>query len=333
MTNHSSPPAYPASHDAVFKSFLSDPATARDFMTLHLPDALRAACDLTTLELKPASFIEDDLRPYFSDILWSVKTTRGDGYIHVLIEHQSTPDKYMAFRLLRYAIAAMQNHLQAGNETLPLVIPVLFYQGARSPYPWSMDWRNLCCEPELARQLYGGDFPLVDITVIADTEIGQHRHMAALTLIQKHIRQRNLMTMLDKLTAVLLTKFVTRQQLITLVNYLLQAGQAPDAATFVRELARRVPQHGEEIMGTIAKQLKKIGRDEGFREGVDEGFKEGREEGRNAGLKEGHNTGLKEGRMMEALKIAFNLLQHGFDIATVKQMTGLSEDQLKQLNH
>ncbi len=48
----------------------------------------------------------------------------------------------MAFRLLRYAIAAMQNHLQAGNETLPLVIPVLFYQGARTPYPWSMNWRD-----------------------------------------------------------------------------------------------------------------------------------------------------------------------------------------------
>ncbi len=36
---------------------------------------------------------------------------------------------------------------------------------------------------------------------------------------------------------------------------------------------------------------------------------------------------------MQALKIAFNLLQHGPDMATVRQMTGLSEDQLKKINH
>ena len=41
----------------------------------------------------------------------------------------------MAFRLMRYAVAAMQRHLENGHKTLPLVIPVLFYQGRRSPYP------------------------------------------------------------------------------------------------------------------------------------------------------------------------------------------------------
>jgi predicted transposase YdaD len=32
----------------------------------------------------------------------------------------------MAFRLMRYAIAAMQRHLDAGHKTLPLVVPMLF---------------------------------------------------------------------------------------------------------------------------------------------------------------------------------------------------------------
>lgn len=44
------------------------------------------------------------------------ETTAGDGYIHVLVEHQSTPDKHMAFRLIRYAVAAMQRHLKAGHN-------------------------------------------------------------------------------------------------------------------------------------------------------------------------------------------------------------------------
>lgn len=38
----------------------------------------------------------------------------------------------------------MQCHLEAGHKKLPLVIPVLFYTGKRSPYPYSpAGWTNL----------------------------------------------------------------------------------------------------------------------------------------------------------------------------------------------
>ncbi|MFK9842543.1 Rpn family recombination-promoting nuclease/putative transposase, partial [Escherichia coli] len=80
------------------------------------------------------------LRAWYSDVLWSLKTASGEGYIYVVIEHQSSPDAQMAFRLMRYAIAAMQRHLDAGHDRLPLVIPVLFYHGLVSPYPFSLRW-------------------------------------------------------------------------------------------------------------------------------------------------------------------------------------------------
>lgn len=55
-----------------------------------------------------------------------MKTQEGVGYIYVVIEHQSKPEELMAFRMMRYSIAAMQNHLDAGYKELPLVIPMLF---------------------------------------------------------------------------------------------------------------------------------------------------------------------------------------------------------------
>jgi predicted transposase/invertase (TIGR01784 family) len=122
-------------HDAVFKQFLSHPECARDFIEIHLPASLRQLCNLQTLKLESGSFIEADLRASYSDVLWSLKTRDGDGYIYVVIEHQSTPDAHMAFRLMRYALAAMQRHLDAGHKTLPLVVPMLFYHGAKSPIP------------------------------------------------------------------------------------------------------------------------------------------------------------------------------------------------------
>ncbi len=181
----------PTPHDATFRQFLTQPEIARDFMELHLPAELRAICDLTTLKLESGSFVEDDLRQYFSDVLYSLKTAGGDGYVHVLIEHQSSPDKHMAFRLIRYAVAAMQRPLEAGHKKLPLVIPVLFYTGKRSPYPYSTRWLDEFDDPTLAGSLYSNAFPLVDVTVIPDDEIADHRSMAALTLLQKHIHQRD----------------------------------------------------------------------------------------------------------------------------------------------
>ncbi|MDJ6367415.1 Rpn family recombination-promoting nuclease/putative transposase [Salmonella enterica] len=302
----------PTPHDATFRQFLTQPDIARDFMALHLPAELRAVCDLGTLKLESGSFVEDDLRQYFSDVLYSLKTTAGDGYVHVLIEHQSSPDKHMASRMFRYAIAAMQRHLDAGHKKLPLVIPVLFYAGKRSPYPYSTRWLDEFDDPALAGKLYSSAFPLVDITVIPDDEIAKHRSMAALTLLQKHIHQRDLAELVDRLAPILLAGYLSSSQVISLVHYIVQAGETSDAEAFVRELAQRVPQHGDALM-TIAQQLEQ--------KGIQKGIQLGRQEGRN------------EGKLEGKLEVARTMLQNGIDRNTVMKMTGLSEDDLAQIRH
>ncbi|WP_205950533.1 Rpn family recombination-promoting nuclease/putative transposase [Pantoea stewartii] len=302
----------PTPHDALFRQFLTEPDVARDFMAIHLPQALRALCDLTTLKLESGSFVEDDLRQYYSDVLYSVKTASGEGYIHVLIEHQSGPDKHMAFRLMRYAVAAMHRHLQAGHQTLPLVIPVLFYTGKRSPYPYSLCWLDGFALPDQAGKLYTAAFPLVYVTRIPDDEILHHRRMAALTLLQKHIHQRNLTVMLDRLVAILTNEYLSSSQVISLVNYMVQAGEVSDAHALIHKLAQRVPQHGDALM-TIAEQLEQKGIEKGIRLG--------------------EQRGLEKGRKEEALKIARVMLTNGFDRPTVIKMTGLSEKDIAQLRH
>lgn len=307
-------------HDAVFRQFLTQPEIARDFMEIHLPAKLRAICDLSTLQLEAGSFVEDDLRPFYSDVLYSLKTTAGDGYVHVLIEHQSTPDKHMGFRMMRYAIAAMHRHLSKGNKKLPLVIPVLFYAGKRSPYPYSTNWLNEFDDPALATSLYTGELPLVDVTVIPDDEIMEHRRMAALTLLQKHIRQRDIAEQLDTISTVLLAGYLTSSQVISLVHYIIKTGEAADAKAFVEELAQRVPEYEDELM-TIAKQLEK--------QAMDKGIQIGLERGKLEGIKEG----IEEGKMEAKKELARTMLENGYDRRSVLKMTGLSESELSQTPH
>ncbi|UYW75356.1 Rpn family recombination-promoting nuclease/putative transposase [Pseudocitrobacter faecalis] len=290
-------PATP--HDAIFKTFLRHGETARDFLEAHLP-LLRPHCNLDTLKLEPESFLDEKLRSRYSDVLYSLQTGNGAGYIYVIIEHQSSPDDHMAFRLMRYAIAAMQRHLDIGHKTIPLVIPILFYHGVESPYPHSMDWIDEFDDPDLARQVFYNAFPLVDITVTPDDDIMQHRRMALLELLQKHIRQRDLSGLLEQLVTLLLLGYTTETQLKALVSYMFVEGNTENCSALLEKLAQRAPKHRETLM-TIAEQLEQKGREEGQR--------------------------------IAAQRIAQTLLKEGLDREKVSAITGVAVEELQQQAH
>lgn len=303
-------------HDAIFRQMLAQKEVARDFLQLYLPAQFLSICDLNTLQLASGSFIEEDLRSSYSDILYSLQTQHGAGYIYALIEHQSSPDKLMAFRLMRYTLAAMQRHLDAGHNTLPLVVPILFYHGTVSPWPHTLNWLQLFDLPELAGALYGGDFPLVDLTVMPDNHILRHQRMAMLELLQKHIRQRDLAELQPMLITLLAQGYLTENQINTLISYMLQAGTSEKPGPLIRELAKQSPRHKELLM-TIAEWLEEKGRKKGTKEGRQEGLQEG----------------LQEGRREISHSIALKMLACGLEPKMVMELTGLSQEELSSLSH
>ncbi|ENE1569573.1 Rpn family recombination-promoting nuclease/putative transposase [Salmonella enterica] len=284
-------------HDAFFKQFLMHPDTARDFLDIHLPAEIRGICDLDTLRLESSHFVEESLKEQYSDVLYSVKMQGTSGYIHVLIEHQSTADKKMAFRMMRYAIAAMHRLLKDENGPLPLVVPLLFYQEKTSPYPLSMSWLDMFALPELARRIYSEPFPLVDITVIPDDDIMQHRRIA----------------LLERLVTLISAEYTTESQLNSLLSYMVQRGHTDQPQVFYRELANRLPQ--EESMMTLAEWFEEQGMQKGGREGMLEGKREG----------------LQEGKTEERRNIARRMLESGMTREAVAQITTLTDDEIEQI--
>ncbi|WP_291971444.1 Rpn family recombination-promoting nuclease/putative transposase [Candidatus Symbiopectobacterium sp.] len=297
-------------HDSLFKKFISDIAVARDFLEVHLPHHLRERCDFSTLDMESGSFIEDDLRTQCSDMLYSMKTTTGhDGYVYCLIEHQSRPEKLMAFRLMRYAVAAMQRHLEQGNETLPVVIPLLFYHGITSPYPYSTHWLHCLADPELAESVYTQAFPLVDIATIPDDEILSHRQAALLELAGDITHLLNLWS-------------IPKEQFRSLIYYIAEWGNTSDEEQFLQYIAATAIDYREDIM-TIAEQLEA--------KGIQKGKQEGYQLGRQDGVHEGVQLGRQEGEHSASLKIARQLIANGVERTLVKMSTGLSDDELATL--
>mgnify|MGYP002676601912 CR=1 FL=1 len=54
-------------------------------------------------------------------------------------------------------------------------------------------------------------------------------------------------------------------------------------------------------------------------------------EGKEEGLAEGMEKGIEKGMNQRSLEIARKMLAKGMDVATVMEITGLAESQLKQL--
>ena len=128
--------------------------------------------------------------------------------------------------------------------------------------------------------------------------------------------ERDLAELVDRLAPILLAGYLSSSQVISLVHYIIQAGETADAEAFVRELAQRVPQHGDALM-TIAQQLEQ----------------KGIEKGRAEGLQLGEQRGIEKGRNEGKLEVARTMLQNGIDRSTVMKMTGLTEDDLAQIRH
>ncbi len=256
--------------------------------------------------MESGSFIDSEMKNYQSDILYSVNTSKGSGYIYVLIEHQSTPDKLIAWRLMRYSLAAMQKHLEQGNKQLPLVFPILFYCGEQSPHPYSTNWLDCFHNRKLAEHIYTNPFKLADVTTLDDGDIMQHRRIALLELLQKHIRRRDMTELLDSIVKLLSYNYYTDNQVITMFNYLIQEGNAQKPMEFITEIARQSEKHEGALM-TIAQTLRQEGRQEGIQEG------------------------LQKGIQKTKIELAKQFLANGVDLNIVKLSTGLSDDELDKL--
>ena len=134
--------------------------------------------------------------------------------------------------------------------------------------------------------------------------------MALLELIQKHIRKRDLVGLVEKLAILLVKGHANDNQLKALFNYLMQAGNTTHFGEFLHEVAERL-------------------RQEGYLNGLQEGHRKGLQEG----LQEGLQTGLQQGKREEALRIASTMQADGIDPLTIFRITGLTAEDLATRSH
>ncbi len=121
------------SHDQAYKLLFSEPELMIDLLQGFVQEDWVKELDFNSLEKVSGSFVSDDLRSREDDLIWRVKFQNEWIYVYLLIEFQSTIDRFMAVRLMSYIGLLYQDLIKSKqlttNKQLPPVFPVVLYNG------------------------------------------------------------------------------------------------------------------------------------------------------------------------------------------------------------
>ena len=304
-------------HDEFARKYLNNLEAGKEFLETYLHPEIKYKCNLNTISISSGSYVEDDLKAHVADIVYKVDLNdnpAGCAYIYTLVEHQSTQIELMPFRILRYQIAIIQKHIQEyPKDKLPLVVPIVFYNGTTSPYNKPTELAELFADGELFKQIGLGNFKLTDLTVTHDDEILQHKKISLLELLLKHIHDRDLKAIIDSIIQgfKLAELYHVNPSLIqAAISYLLNGRERNELNPLIEKLKQNLPKYGDDIM-TYAEEL--------------------RQEGIQIGEQRGEQRGVKLGEQKAQFEIAKELLKKGVDREIVLSTTHLSNEQILQL--
>ena len=115
-------------HDKFFKETFSDRENVVDFVRGTFPDDLLECLDLPTLTLDNSGYVDEELKEYFSDVVYTCFSKEKELKIALLFEHKSYPVKYPHLQLLKYLLKIWETNIKQRSKLVP-VIPLILYHG------------------------------------------------------------------------------------------------------------------------------------------------------------------------------------------------------------
>jgi len=94
-------------------------------------------------------YIDEELKDSESDLLYSVyfKNSKDRCFLYLLFEHQSTPDKWLRYHIIRYKTRVWDDSFKKYKEQEKLIpiLSMVFYIGSSS-WNFSPEFSDLICE-------------------------------------------------------------------------------------------------------------------------------------------------------------------------------------------
>lgn len=289
-------------HDKIIKTILLRKNEAEFIIKKALKLNKNKKLDLISVENE---YITVDYRGKRVDVIYKLK----DKEIYFLIEHQSTQDKNMPYRILEYEVEVMRASFIKNNylsKAYARVIAIVIYTGKGKWKPnQSIEevQEKLESDRKKEKEYTGiGEYNLIDINEYSKEELLKENNLISkIMLIEKARGEQELIEILDKIIPKV--KNNEKGEMVRIIKYIL-----------IKDLGKE----------EAKKYIKKLEGD-GDMLAVIQTLKEDR--------KRTLNEAKAFGRLEEAKKLARKLLKKNMSVEEVAELTELNKEEvIKQKN-
>jgi predicted transposase/invertase (TIGR01784 family) len=260
--------------------------------------------DFSAMEPYKTKFVTEAFATRESDVIWKARFKERDIYLFLLIEFQSTVDRRMPVRLLRYIAEFYDSISRPRGGKYPAVFPIVLYNGSA---PWT-------AETEVA-DLIEPSIPGVYIPRFKYYIIEERSFSAPVLL-----GMRNLVSLL------FYAETVSPEELALSMDAffdILKAEDRDSVCLFSRWLNDYFRQLAPDLVGDESVHLHS-GEDEAM---LAENFKVWR----RSVFEQGREEGIEKGRLAAAKDVALRLLARGIDPDEAAVISGISLEELARL--
>ncbi|HYO59117.1 Rpn family recombination-promoting nuclease/putative transposase [Archangium sp.] len=286
-------------HDLFARYTFGHPERAAAELSAVLPAHVVSAVDWSSLRREPGSVVDPELRETESDLLFTARLRTGPPLLlYVLLEHQSTVDRWMALRMLRYVVRQVERWRQEHpeSELLPIIIPLVMYHGPEGAWTAPRRVEELFDLPGQGEQrerwralVPRFEYLLDDLTAEREEALSARPGPPLARLAWRVLRYGRTGALARKLpewTALFAQVQAGpegAEHLVVVIRYLLWVGDEAVHAAAGRVLHSVLGgQRAEELMRSYGEEL----IERGLQQGLEKGLARGREEGLTRGRAE-----------------------------------------------
>jgi predicted transposase/invertase (TIGR01784 family) len=321
-------------HDKFVKEMFADKGMAVAFLDAFLPADVRVLLKLEEMTYVKDSFVTDELREIFSDVIMQCPTTSSTAepvLITILIEHKSYPDKWVNLQILGYLAQAYLRQIRNKQPFHP-IIPVIYYQGQQPWTPQSI--RELASDFPDPLLPYLPDFQAVCVTLMSlnqnNLDFLRHQLLISSMLAQRHrfdpIRLR------EDLIRILKT-FPPHEKygnlMKSIVVYVLAVSEVTEEE--IVSAIQQLPTPLKSNVMTTYDLITTRARKEGFEKGIETGIEKGIAKGIEKGIEKGKIEGKLEGKIEGKIETILNAHVKGLDLALIANITAMSEEEVTRI--
>ena len=322
-------------HDHLFKEMFSDLQKVKSYLEGTLAAGLLKRLDLDSLEEDPNTYIDDELKGFYSDVVYNCRYKGNISVkITLLFEHKSYVPKYPHIQLLIYMVGIWRRQIKEG-ESISLIIPMVIYHGKNK---WTYRSFDSYFEGEIDEYLLSFipmfDFLLTNLKADSVGDIRRRFKLLSLQmgfLLMKSISEDSLLDQFEEVFqgADELIKNERGRKYFELLIVYLYYGSKLDTKE-IMEKAYHISQQAGELADSTAMRLIQQGRAEGRSEGRTEGIKEGEKRGERKGEKIGEQ---KKAVLSCVEMLKSELFQKGLlSYQNIAAFTGLSIKGVKKIH-